>query len=396
MSLCDMLAFWTNRDPTRMDRLIRRSGLWRPKWDEVHYANGETYGEHTIDEAIAKTPVGYTGLFPPVRPSRDEDQETDAFADGDGQAFPDSKAEIEYLRRALAAERAKNAQLEIEVEAGRQDRARLRQENETLRRTLSQQWQVFANKKLKGTGLTAVKVAMEYAAAVEHHRDVDGWAPVSLSGDYGIGSGVGKSGKRAGGDLDKLCTWEFFDKRNEREQLTDGPNAGEIRTHLYVRPTKDVNEILQELARFDPQQPSWGGKRIPRCANHPGAEVIRTTTYICKECGQILGDPREQVLGQDVPSEIGDQTELLAPPVDAIPPTPKANLDEIPEGTRCPTENEGPQTPVDIRTLDGQLDGSGPSPPDAVPRPAPSIGNPLYDLALRLFPGSYFIEDAST
>lgn len=45
------LAFWTGGDIQRMDRLFRRSGLMRPKWDETHYSSGETYGEKTLSRA---------------------------------------------------------------------------------------------------------------------------------------------------------------------------------------------------------------------------------------------------------------------------------------------------------------------------------------------------------
>ena len=33
IALCNMLAFWTNRDAERIDRLFRASGLMRDKWD---------------------------------------------------------------------------------------------------------------------------------------------------------------------------------------------------------------------------------------------------------------------------------------------------------------------------------------------------------------------------
>src|SRR5262245_51513802 len=51
MALCCHLAFWT-RDAGQIDRLFRSSKLMRPKWDEVHYLDGETYGSHTIGEAL--------------------------------------------------------------------------------------------------------------------------------------------------------------------------------------------------------------------------------------------------------------------------------------------------------------------------------------------------------
>jgi putative DNA primase/helicase len=44
------LAFWTGHDPERIDRLFRRSGLYREKWGEQR---GETtYGAQTIARAL--------------------------------------------------------------------------------------------------------------------------------------------------------------------------------------------------------------------------------------------------------------------------------------------------------------------------------------------------------
>ena len=53
MALCCLLAFWTGGDRAQIDRLFRQSGLMREKWDEVHYADGSTYGEKTVERAIA-------------------------------------------------------------------------------------------------------------------------------------------------------------------------------------------------------------------------------------------------------------------------------------------------------------------------------------------------------
>lgn len=50
MALCNLLAFWTGRNPTQMDRLFRLSGLMRNKWDRPQ--SGSTYGALTIQEAI--------------------------------------------------------------------------------------------------------------------------------------------------------------------------------------------------------------------------------------------------------------------------------------------------------------------------------------------------------
>ena len=52
LALCNFLAFWTGGDAARIDRLFRRSGLYRPKWDARHYADGRTYGQATIARAM--------------------------------------------------------------------------------------------------------------------------------------------------------------------------------------------------------------------------------------------------------------------------------------------------------------------------------------------------------
>lgn len=51
LAFCNMLAFWTGRDAEQMDRILRSSGLMRPKWDSLR--NGVTYGQGTIAKAIA-------------------------------------------------------------------------------------------------------------------------------------------------------------------------------------------------------------------------------------------------------------------------------------------------------------------------------------------------------
>ena len=51
MAFCSHLAFWTGKDAGQMDRLFRKSGLIRPKWDRAQ--SGTTYGAITIKQAIA-------------------------------------------------------------------------------------------------------------------------------------------------------------------------------------------------------------------------------------------------------------------------------------------------------------------------------------------------------
>ena len=51
MALCSMLAFWCGRDAAQMDRLFRRSGLMREKWNEKR--GGDTYGAEVLRKSTA-------------------------------------------------------------------------------------------------------------------------------------------------------------------------------------------------------------------------------------------------------------------------------------------------------------------------------------------------------
>ncbi len=82
-ALCNSLAFWTGKNPERMDSLFRRSSLFREKWDEKRGAR--TYGQMTIEKAIADCRETYTprrhnaqsapasGDAPPPEPGEGDD-----------------------------------------------------------------------------------------------------------------------------------------------------------------------------------------------------------------------------------------------------------------------------------------------------------------------------------
>ena len=71
LALCNLLAYWTRKDPEWMDRLFRQSGLYRSgKWER------QDYREDTIDEAIMRT----TRTYEPRQPAAaaEPTQETEA------------------------------------------------------------------------------------------------------------------------------------------------------------------------------------------------------------------------------------------------------------------------------------------------------------------------------
>lgn len=58
MALCNALAWWTNGDARRVDRLFRQSGLYREqKWNRRQ--SGSTYGAITVQNAVSSCRGGY-------------------------------------------------------------------------------------------------------------------------------------------------------------------------------------------------------------------------------------------------------------------------------------------------------------------------------------------------
>ena len=78
LALCNRLRWWTGGDRAQVDRLFRRSGLMRPKWDEMR--GQKTYGQMTLDVAMIgnvrqprtekdrRSQPGPSGDVPPERP----------------------------------------------------------------------------------------------------------------------------------------------------------------------------------------------------------------------------------------------------------------------------------------------------------------------------------------
>jgi hypothetical protein len=60
LALVNMLAFWTGPDPERIDRLLRDSGLMRPKWERADYRR------RTIEAALS----GRAEFYSPPAPAR--------------------------------------------------------------------------------------------------------------------------------------------------------------------------------------------------------------------------------------------------------------------------------------------------------------------------------------
>lgn len=71
LALCGLLAFWAKGDAFTLDKMFRGSRLYRPKWDERHSGDGQTYGQMTIQKALSGLTEVYSGGDYKIKPARD-------------------------------------------------------------------------------------------------------------------------------------------------------------------------------------------------------------------------------------------------------------------------------------------------------------------------------------
>jgi primase-polymerase (primpol)-like protein len=105
-----LLAFWSGGDQRQMDRLFRQSGLLREKWDEVHFADGSTYGEKTIERAISNT----LEFYDPDRGNRSK--QSQITSEPSGEAETDAGVVVEESTRSQAYLSEKNRLLADRVD----------------------------------------------------------------------------------------------------------------------------------------------------------------------------------------------------------------------------------------------------------------------------------------
>ncbi len=78
LALCRLLAYWCDKDPGRVDQLFRKSGLFRPKWNERR--GPQTYGAKTIAAALSQGSGWQAGSGSPT-PTDDAPLEVDNIVD---------------------------------------------------------------------------------------------------------------------------------------------------------------------------------------------------------------------------------------------------------------------------------------------------------------------------
>jgi putative DNA primase/helicase len=87
LSLCARLAYWTGRDPDRIDRMFRASGLMREKWERADYR------ARTIETAIAGCSDTYSGRTSAQKSVESVAKKTDFLRGTDGDGLTDFSLE---------------------------------------------------------------------------------------------------------------------------------------------------------------------------------------------------------------------------------------------------------------------------------------------------------------
>ncbi|MFD2446691.1 phage/plasmid primase, P4 family [Bacillus sp. CGMCC 1.16607] len=82
LAMCNYLAYWTNGNAEQMDRLFRRSALYRAKWDKKNA--GSTYGLNTIEKALSSLKINksISDSAPTVKDTTKKNEATTNYFEG--------------------------------------------------------------------------------------------------------------------------------------------------------------------------------------------------------------------------------------------------------------------------------------------------------------------------
>jgi len=298
LALANHLVYWTDGDADQVDRLFRGSALFRDKWDEIHYADGRTHGRGTIVTALADRPMRIS-----TSPPRPNPQDADILPGelrGDPQDADILPADVAGLtllvlnlrRRVDAAEqRVAVAEQRATDAEHRADTALVRARELVDIRDKTNK--IIGNKHLGQERITAVALVHQFG---KRKADEDGRVRMPLQS---LARGAGISEDAASKHVQKLEKHGVIKRSVEWIPETVDPNTGEIRgghKALFVAPvTNNVTDFAEAVAQLKPEVvKNWGGARL-HCPHHPDAEIEKTTTWACTECGEILDTKIETI-----------------------------------------------------------------------------------------------------
>jgi putative DNA primase/helicase len=271
-ALCEMLAFWTNKDAGRIESLFRQSGLYRDKWDRADYR------ERTIAYAIENCP----NVYDPVDASDIVPLSVGGHLYGETRGPMSQDATLPDCANCGLV--AAVDQLKAELAAVRRQLAVLGDERLKL-------LAVQRNGAIKAERNVALAAIFEVGSAISRGVDQGGLVKVNRGV---LAERAGVSPSTVSKHMQSLEDWGIIERQHRTgfKDYTDY-DTGEIKStalsEVWVRLKAPIPETLDRLATYKPERAAWGGSR-DRCPKHPDADIIVTTTRTCAECGELLGE----------------------------------------------------------------------------------------------------------
>jgi len=280
-ALCELLAYYGGPDRERIDRLYRRSGLYREKWERADYRRW------TIGRALrGKNRFYLDGARP-----------TPASAGSDGAsgctcpACPD-RGEAARLRRLLLDRDDRLESLDATVRVQRERLTELRERLDG--------WQaVLSNPKLKPADrIVAIPIIEQVRAAQLAEQDEIHVRHPGIVKRWGLPASTVQKSAAVLTDMPGAPLAKRHD--NTPVHYVD-PETGRptvaTPTKVLYRALAD-GDLFQVVARYDPGLPQRGGRRHPleHCPEHPDADLKVRHVKRCAVCARPVGEPTETTL----------------------------------------------------------------------------------------------------
>jgi hypothetical protein len=289
-------AFYARGDVALIDTWFRASSLDQTKWGSKRGTG--TLGSFEIDKAVKGCSAFY-----------DPDSGIDL-----AEGIAEQQAAVEKAEQIIAgASDCAEHQAALEQLRGQLDTCR--KQGLEYRRQLDGVKTVLRNKHLTAGRKVVGIVAIFELARKEHQHPGES----HLLYRAAIGERAGVSESAAGDALEALAgPAGIFEKKTVYKTFQQvDKQTGEIvdrrRRVSEFRPTQaDPAAALRTLAAYAPEpQPdksTWGGKRAPRCAEHPLGAVEHYESFRCKTCKKLLAGTEYVRTDQD-----GDLCGQVAP-----------------------------------------------------------------------------------
>ncbi|MGI8545899.1 MAG: hypothetical protein ACR2M1_00970, partial [Gemmatimonadaceae bacterium] len=298
LALVSMLAFWTQGEPDQLDRLFRRSGLYREKWER------DDYRERTIRLALenvtAYDPEYHRGTWhataDATAPHSATDDDIAAMTCDDLRDALRVARETIQLRDAVIARRDAVVARERELCKAAEDLQRRNSE------AMSKSLHILKNPDLPlGEKVTAMVLTLDLRA-----RITNGTQPTEhgfLMPAVALAEVTGQSEATVAKHIRSLDKKGVITKRLVREAVTRDSVDLETGEITGVPGTRDRNyidladgtldnviDLTERIASYqrgaDDRQ--HGGTRKAACVDHPDAGTVKHWHLECAQCHTIL------------------------------------------------------------------------------------------------------------